>query len=92
MGKNRKSRCNCKPEWDIRSKCEPECIQKNSLKEFNVCPERINTMIFWIENQYDLYQRAEKNDFSFLRDKYNMSEQDIAEVIKLYKESNSESD
>lgn len=76
--------CDCKPNWDVRSKCEPECVA-NTLEEFNKCPERISTMLFWIGNQYNLYQMALRNDFSFL-DKYKMSKTDVAKVIKLFME------
>lgn len=87
---NNKTKCFCNPNYDIRNKCEPKCIDKNTLLEFNNCSERISTMCFLIWNQYDLYQKAINNDFSFLSTEYNMSQSDIQKVIKMFKEEMNE--
>jgi hypothetical protein len=73
--------CHCENLADIRSMCEPECPTKNTLEEFNKCPARVSTMVFWIWNQDRLYEKAIKFDFSFLRDEYKMSKDDIVKVI-----------
>jgi hypothetical protein len=50
---------------------------------------RIQTTIFTINNDYNFYCMAQKNDFKFLRKLLKNSE-DRKEVIKLYKEEEEE--
>lgn len=78
--------CDCENLGDIRSMCEPECLMKNTLEEFNKCPARVSTMVFWIWNQDRLYERAIKYDFKFLRDEYKMSKTDIIQIINNFLE------
>ena len=42
----------CKSNTDIRCCCEPNCLNKNSMKQFNLCPQKINTLIYIIFNDY----------------------------------------
>ena len=42
----------CKSNTDIRCCCEPNCLNKNSMKQFNVCPQKISTLIYIIFNDY----------------------------------------
>ena len=42
----------CKNNTDIRCCCQPTCLNNNSMKQFNVCPQKINTLIYIIFNDY----------------------------------------
>jgi hypothetical protein len=44
----------CKPDWDVRVRCEPSCRRKNSLQEFMSCPCRDLTLVAWFENDQDV--------------------------------------
>ena len=39
----------CKSNTDIRCRCQPNCLNKNSMKQFNVCPQKISTLIYIID-------------------------------------------
>ena len=42
----------CLPDWDIRCCCEPNCPAKNSMKQFNACPQKVETLFGHITNEY----------------------------------------
>jgi hypothetical protein len=84
-----RSPCQCKPDFDVRCCCEYNCPSKNTIWDFQLCPMRIQTTIFTINNDYNFYCMAQKNDFKFLRKLLKNSE-DRKEVIKLYKEEEEE--
>ena len=84
---NNNRKCQCKAGMDVRVMCEPECKTKNSLRQFQKCPMRLSTMDFWICNQQDLYEKAMKYDFTFLR-KYGLSNEDDSKIIKEFIDEN----
>ena len=44
----------CCGDWDVRCCCEPNCPQKNSMEQFNVCPMKLQTLAFHCGNEYGL--------------------------------------
>ena len=44
----------CCGHWDVRCCCEPNCPQKNSMEQFNVCPMKLQTLAFHCGNEPDL--------------------------------------
>ena len=82
-----KHKCNCKSGMDVKDLCEPECLTKNSLKQFQKCPMRLSTMNFWICNQTNLYERAVRYDFSFL-ERYGLPKEENRVIMKTFMEEN----
>ncbi len=80
--------CHCKPDWDVRCKCESRCPMKNTLEQFNKCPERVSTMVFMIGNNEEEFNLAMSGDFNFLFRVYEMNIKDVKEVITLFMEDN----
>ena len=44
----------CCNTWDVRCCCEPNCPQKNSMAQFNVCPQKLETLAWICGNEYGL--------------------------------------
>ena len=52
----------CKNNTDIRCCCVPNCLNKNSMKQFNVCPQKISTLIYIIFNDYTINNELIENE------------------------------
>ena len=50
----------CNESWDVRCCCEPGCPQKNTMKQFNNCRQKIDTLYCHIGNNYDAYKYLEQ--------------------------------
>ena len=48
-------KCKCTVDWDIRVVCQPSAVWN--------CPVRVNTAVWLIDNDPDLYRSARKRDF-----------------------------
>lgn len=48
-------KCKCTVDWDIRVVCQPSDVWN--------CPVRVNTAVWLIDNDEDLYRSARKRDF-----------------------------
>jgi len=94
--------CSCKPNYDVRCKCEPPSIANynypyfvysknykgNNFTDFQLCPERLDTTIWWIGNEYEWYEKAMEGDFNFLK-KILINKQDRIRVKELWIEEQS---
>ena len=47
--------CGYVGNMDIRARCEPNAPRKNSIKQFNKCPQKVDTLHELIFNDYDIY-------------------------------------
>ena len=52
----------CRDNLDIRCCCEPGCPKKNTIKQFNNCPKKLDTLYFHLTNDYRTYERIELID------------------------------
>jgi len=89
--------CSCKPNYDIRCTCRPpmldddnfpyfvysENFKGNNFTDFQLCPERLSTTIWWISNEEEWYEKAVKGDFKFLK-KILRNKQDRIKVKELW--------
>ena len=48
--------CNCAENTDVRACCEPNNKNKNSIKQFNKCRQKINTLYILVFNDYNIYK------------------------------------
>lgn len=56
--------CGCTDNMDIRARCEPNAPRKNTIKQFNKCGQKINTLYELIFNEYEIYNfLANRNVF-----------------------------
>ena len=49
----------CSFGWDVRCCCEPGCDKKNTMKQFNNCPKKLDTIYFHMGNDYNVYNYLE---------------------------------
>ena len=52
----------CSFGWDVRCCCEPNCLKKNTTKQFNNCPKKLDTIYFHLLNEYEIYTKIELID------------------------------
>lgn len=87
--------CRCNPNWDIRCRCLPN----REPKKFSVCPMRIHTALWLMQNEYEFCRNIEskitKKDKHkvvkrWAKKEYKFNDRDIAELIELYDEEQKE--
>lgn len=71
----------CNTNWDVRCCCEFNCPAKNSNLQFYRCPMMINTIVFHIGNNYELYSMAEENDYTFIKSYFQIDDDNIRDNI-----------
>ena len=67
----RASMCDCVENMDIRACCEPNNKNKNSIKQFNKCGQKITTLYTLIFNDYNIYIFLEKRNDILNKEFYN---------------------
>lgn len=51
--------CNCKSYFDIRVMCHSKLIGKDGQKKWKRCPFRVETTLWHLQNDYDVYKQLE---------------------------------
>lgn len=88
---NKLNNCNCQPHFDVRCKCSPNSVG------FAVCPEKVNTAIWYLENDgltedegwEDMIEAILQEEYINIR-KY--SDKDIKDIIDGIKENKLDDD
>ena len=89
--------CRCNTHMDIRGRCLPN----RELKKFSVCPARIDTALWLMQNEYEFYRNIEskitKKDKHkvvkrWAKKEYKFNDRDVEELIELYDEEEEEND
>ena len=78
----------CTNGWDVRCCCEFNCPQKNSNLQFKRCNMKINTIIFTIGNDSELYNCAYNDNFYKIQEFFDLTDNEITEIRNLWKEEN----
>jgi hypothetical protein len=77
--------CHCNNNFDIRV-----CCWIQHKKTYNNCPMKVNTTYWRIMNDYDLYNKIEKEGISSIKDYIVntclLNEEDWNQILEWYKE------
>ena len=82
--------CNrgCSGNWDVRCCCEINCPAKNSNLQFKRCPMKINTILFHIGNDEDLYLCATNDEFEYIQEYFDITDEELDTVMELWNDEN----
>ena len=59
---NRNCGRGCQSDWDVRCCCEPNCKEKNTMKQFNKCKQKTNTLHCCLFNDSYTYNLLDKRE------------------------------
>ena len=88
--------CNrgCDPRFDVRSRCEPNCPNKNTPRQFKYCPAKLFTLTWIIQNEnrnlYDVEKGFNHNKWRMIKYKYNLKKDEIKFMKDEYIKDNKE--
>lgn len=80
--------CDCKTSMDIRGRCD----YTFNAEEFKSCPARVDTALFYFNNDYQMYKRMQRFTKDCFKNKLicdfiikiGLTEKDADEAVKQY--------
>lgn len=65
--------------------CQPFKNKMNRMTQFNVCPMRYKTILYYIESNFKIYKQIINKDYSYLKSK-NFTDNEIKDIVYLFEQ------